>query len=1018
MKKAVILLAGLLTVLSMGFASAQFSDVPAGHWAKEAVEALASQGIILGFPDGTFRGNENLTRYQAAMIIYRLLQKIQPGQVSSMDKETLTALRNAVQELAAELASLGVRVSALEDNAATKGDVARLEKMIADLKASAPAPAAGNSAAVKDLADRVEAAAIAADTALAQVQALQGKVDAMGAQVSANSDSIKALNELSVMLNQDVLSLQDRVTALEKAGTGAPVNLAGVASKGDVQAVRDYVTAIRGDLVNVSNKVSALEEKVSDLEAGLGKTNARIDELSSNVPVFSGSLSAKYFTSWGNSFDIDALGATLGDDDATTGDLGYQEGKFSTKLGVSFNIARNGSSDPNGLNVQSVGLSFSDIDTLGGPSLGPAVFGIGDATTYKVNEGGGTKFSFIDRDANGKPSAGDYILTQSVTPVFPADFVTLSSGNGLYWMKIASVSSAAGDDVTGITVVAANGGGVVAIRGDVPPVSGSPSFTDEHGFSLSSSKYYKVADVTGSGIYLIKAAVANNGIWTVLDGVTSSFSIGKAPIEMTFAKLPKFKFTEYIADNDASGYGPGLLVNISGLPLGTSLQAVTVSQNSAGADDGTGGDDDYLHGARLTLAPMKDFSVGASYVMHNNPTLSGGTESIYGFDANAKLGSLILGGEYAADSGGTSLYYVKGGATLGPVTLNANYRNVGPSNFVSNDGIQGDDNSAPFKNEKGFGVDASAKIAFLSIGATYDSFTEVNGAKGSKAMIAGATDDALSETAWKATVGADLFAGFSLEGYYGMTTDTDTAGNINWSHDNNDGFDDTSASGTASFSAVAETAYGITLKNSGLIDGLSFEGYFKSASYAAGGTFGKTSMGGKIDFATKLATLNTKIYANYDKTSYSTGTTFSDVLYAAGIDHAGTNDDVATINAGASIDTDPFGIVFKPSLMASVDYHSGSHSRLNTFTASDLKWCVGLALNEFLTEHSKFTVKYMSRASQNFNVVSGKDFNGASYQASGYELGWNYYDLQITYGSYNSGSNSGSAFKVSYAINF
>ena len=270
MKKVVILLAGLLTVLSMGFASAQFSDVPAGHWAKEAVEAIAAKGIILGFPDGTFRGNENLTRYQAAMIIYRLLQKLEPGQVANMDQDTLTALRNAVQELAAELASLGVRVSALEDNAATKGDVARLEKMIADLKASSPASAVGEGAAVKDLADRVEAAAIAADTALAQVQALQGKVDAMGAQVSANSDSIKALNELSVMLNQDVLSLQDRVTALEKSGTGAPVNLAGAATKGDVQAVRDYVTAIRGDLVNVSNKVSALETNVSDLQDRVG----------------------------------------------------------------------------------------------------------------------------------------------------------------------------------------------------------------------------------------------------------------------------------------------------------------------------------------------------------------------------------------------------------------------------------------------------------------------------------------------------------------------------------------------------------------------------------------------------------------------------------------------------------------------------------------------------------------------------------------------------------------------------
>ncbi|HAR69313.1 MAG TPA: hypothetical protein DCR99_06695, partial [Thermus scotoductus] len=76
-KRLVMLLAGLLTVLSMGFGLAQFSDVPAGHWAKEAVEALAAKGLVIGFPDGTFRGNENLTRYQAALIIYRLLQQIE-----------------------------------------------------------------------------------------------------------------------------------------------------------------------------------------------------------------------------------------------------------------------------------------------------------------------------------------------------------------------------------------------------------------------------------------------------------------------------------------------------------------------------------------------------------------------------------------------------------------------------------------------------------------------------------------------------------------------------------------------------------------------------------------------------------------------------------------------------------------------------------------------------------------------------------------------------------------------------
>ncbi len=399
MKKAVILLAGLLTVLSMSFASAQFSDVPAGHWAKEAVEALASEGIILGFPDGTFRGNENLTRYQAAMIIYRLLQKLEPGQMASMDEETITALRNAVQELAAELASLGVRVSALEDNAATKDDVARLEKMIADLKGAAPAANTGDAAAIKDLADRVEAAAIAADTALAQVQDLSAKVDAIGAKADANADSIKALNELSVMLNQDVLSLQDRVAALEKAS--GMTDLSGIATKDDVQSVRDYVTAIRADMVNVANKVGVLEANVSDLQD-------RVSGLEKNAFSISGSLSLKYKSVRfaGAAFDIDRLYGTAfstgGKKPVAVADFDSNVmGETGASLNVTFQTGKfTGTSKGEGVNTYadffqfSIKGSWSDAAVKSGTATTPDLVVDSVSTTVGVAEGQCLTFTF------------------------------------------------------------------------------------------------------------------------------------------------------------------------------------------------------------------------------------------------------------------------------------------------------------------------------------------------------------------------------------------------------------------------------------------------------------------------------------------------------------------------------------------------------------------------------------------------------------------------------------------------
>jgi hypothetical protein len=277
-KRLVALLAGLLTVLSMGFGLAQFSDVPAGHWAKEAVEALAAKGIIVGFPDGTYRGNENLTRYQAALIIYRLLQQIEEElkakgtspTMEAMSPEDLEALKNAIQELAAELAALGVRVSALEDSAATKDDIARLEAMLQELKAQ-PAPEPGmDQAALQDLMDRVEAASIAADTALAQAQQLAAELAALGVRVSALEDSAATkddiarleamLQELKAQLapepGMDQAALQDLMDRVEAASIAADTALA------QAQQLAERLEALAQDVEGVKDELAALSTQV------------------------------------------------------------------------------------------------------------------------------------------------------------------------------------------------------------------------------------------------------------------------------------------------------------------------------------------------------------------------------------------------------------------------------------------------------------------------------------------------------------------------------------------------------------------------------------------------------------------------------------------------------------------------------------------------------------------------------------------------------------------------------------
>ncbi|MCX7796392.1 MAG: S-layer homology domain-containing protein [bacterium] len=64
------------------------SDVPQNHWAYEAVELLIKEGIIKGYPDGTFRGNQTLTRYELAMIIAKLLELIRTSNSKVEPQET------------------------------------------------------------------------------------------------------------------------------------------------------------------------------------------------------------------------------------------------------------------------------------------------------------------------------------------------------------------------------------------------------------------------------------------------------------------------------------------------------------------------------------------------------------------------------------------------------------------------------------------------------------------------------------------------------------------------------------------------------------------------------------------------------------------------------------------------------------------------------------------------------------------------------------------------------------------
>jgi hypothetical protein len=101
----------------------QLSDVRPTDWAYEALRSLVERyGCIAGYPDGTFRGNRAMTRYEFAAGVNSCLQQIErliagsgSGNASKQDLETL---RRLVDEFQPELAALGSRVDKLEGRTA------------------------------------------------------------------------------------------------------------------------------------------------------------------------------------------------------------------------------------------------------------------------------------------------------------------------------------------------------------------------------------------------------------------------------------------------------------------------------------------------------------------------------------------------------------------------------------------------------------------------------------------------------------------------------------------------------------------------------------------------------------------------------------------------------------------------------------------------------------------------------------------------------------------------------------
>ena len=112
MKKqfAAIFAATAVLGVTTAFAANPFSDVTPDSWAYQSVAQLANAGVINGYPDGTFKGQNNITRYEMAQMVAKAM-----ANQDRANAEQQAMINRLADEFSNELNNLGVRVARLED---------------------------------------------------------------------------------------------------------------------------------------------------------------------------------------------------------------------------------------------------------------------------------------------------------------------------------------------------------------------------------------------------------------------------------------------------------------------------------------------------------------------------------------------------------------------------------------------------------------------------------------------------------------------------------------------------------------------------------------------------------------------------------------------------------------------------------------------------------------------------------------------------------------------------------------
>ncbi|WP_448376981.1 S-layer homology domain-containing protein, partial [Fervidobacterium sp.] len=287
MQKNTLLLWGLIFfILIETLAFGEYNDVPKSHWAYESVEKLSALGVITGFPDGTFRGNEVLTRFQVAVLLYRLysvidenlksinsritaLQEKLSAKPTTQDPQTQQAIENLQKNQDKIKAELNAEIESIKS---------ALNKISQDLKKV--------SQDISTLSSNLKDSNLSVNSKINETQQRQSelnlKIDDLYAKYSNYNSRIEMLEKSYTSISSSLSSIKSSLESLQNSINKQLSELSEFNEqlKADMHQaeIRDLTTQIK----NITERLSALEslrEESKSLREKLAEVEKALSEL-------------------------------------------------------------------------------------------------------------------------------------------------------------------------------------------------------------------------------------------------------------------------------------------------------------------------------------------------------------------------------------------------------------------------------------------------------------------------------------------------------------------------------------------------------------------------------------------------------------------------------------------------------------------------------------------------------------------------------------------------------------------